>query len=233
VYAALPLQRLIALLVWPFGVLFVAMLIFNGIPQAPAAWLRLIGTTVGIFTIALTLIGGSSATWAPWRIIWALFPALNDKLFPDLNGVWQGTTQSNWPIIAAQAGLVEKPNVSATSESALRLQENKITLTITASFFTFRIRARLHGTSAQSLSLTESITLDRHGRYELAYIYRQATPIPEATDESSHDGAAVLHADMDKLELNGVYWTRRRWQEGLNTAGLLNVKRESPDPKAN
>ena len=41
-------------------------------------------------------------------------------------------------------------------------------------------------------------------------------------------GAADLTIDPDNLDVaEGVYWTRRNWQKGLNTAGRLKLHRST------
>ena len=59
----------------------------------------------------LGIVFGLTAYWAPWRFIWRRIPLLNRTVFPDLNGVWVGTTASNWPTI-------EKMRNAAATESA-------------------------------------------------------------------------------------------------------------------
>ena len=59
----------------------------------------------------LILLGGFFAPtgyWAPWRILWRIIPMLNG-LFPDLNGVWVGSTRSNWPTIKRLVESTQSP----------------------------------------------------------------------------------------------------------------------------
>lgn len=229
-YAALPLSRLIKLLLWPFGLTFAVLLVVGGVPRNPVEWFRLVGGVITTFSLLLAALGASSSTWAPWRVIWRSLPFLNEKIFPDLNGIWRGTTSSNWPIISARAGagLGEPPN-KPNDGAGFALQKNEIELEIIANLFVFRITATLPNTNSKSSSLTESFTCDRHGRHEVFYVYRQNTPVPDPTDENAHDGAASLRVDTVQWTLSGAYWTRRSWQKGLNTAGLIEVKRISRD----
>ena len=57
---------------------------------------------------------GLTTLWSPWRYLWRKIPVLNRLAFPDLNGVWVGTTGSNWPTI-------EKMRNAATTEGAIVL----------------------------------------------------------------------------------------------------------------
>src|SRR5690554_6322178 len=65
----------------------------------PWSWLSLARLTAICFVMALLYLFGNSRYGSAWRRLWRRFPILNEKLFPDLNGVWIGTTSSNWPII--------------------------------------------------------------------------------------------------------------------------------------
>lgn len=181
------------------------------------------------------VVFGLSAYWAPWRFLWRRAPMLNRVVFPDLNGVWVGTTASNWPTI-------EKMRDAAIKEGALDLAElyetaerhDAIAVEITASLYSFRLATGLSSMDATSYSITARPWKCQHTtRIHLAYVYEQETKDPPATDEERHMGAADLvydPASPDKLE--GVYWTRRRWIEGLNTAGRLRLRRvaASKDP---
>lgn len=48
--------------------------------------------------------------WAPWRVVWRIAPRLNTYLFPDLNGIWTGTTRSNWPTIEKLVDTAQSTN---------------------------------------------------------------------------------------------------------------------------
>lgn len=175
----------------------------------------------------LASIFGPTGYWAPWRIAWRLIPRLNGW-FPDLNGVWIGTTGSNWPTIkkmleAAQAqSAIEQIELHSTAE-----QRDAIAVQITASLFTLKIAAGLSSTDGQSYSIAAKPRRDQHsGRLHLSYVYEQTTPDHAITDEERHMGAANLVFDADDLEVaEGVYWTRRSWKTGLNTASRLSLRR--------
>jgi len=226
-YATLSLKKLMLVLVWPFGLIMLGFLGLRGVPTDGVGALRAIGTVVTIWSITLVALFGFSGYWAPWRILWRLAPFLNHKAFPDLNGVWAGTTQSNWgPISALLAAAEGKGKLERTTLAAVPLKTDGITMTITASLFAFRIRSELEATGAVSHSLTERVSQDkRRGAYELYYVYRQETPEPELSDDDSHLGAACLTIDLAQNRLTGAYWTKRSWRSGLNTAGRLELTR--------
>jgi hypothetical protein len=191
--------------------------------------------------IMLTLLGGFFGPvyyWAPWRFVWRLFPAFNRWFFPDLNGVWVGSTSSNWPTIAkmleaAQAHRgIEQAELHAVPE-----QRDAMAVQIRASLFLLKISAGLSSTDGQSHSVTARARHDQHSDdIHLTYVYEQSTPDPAITDEDKHMGAADLVVDLDDPSIGeGVYWTRRRWKLGLNTAGKLELRRitSRKDPSKN
>ena len=228
-YAALSLKRLAGLLLWPFGVIIVTLLLRSGVPTEARGWFKLVSSALTYWTVIITVIFGFSGRWAPWRWSWWLFPALNRAVFPDLNGTWVGTTSSNWSRISEMLQAAEQSGgLDRQQLPAIPLQEDGVTMTITASLFAFRIKARLHRTGSKSHSLTERVSKDkRRDMHELYYVYQQDTPNAVSTDEDSHIGAAALEIDTHAWTLEGPYWTKRSWRSGLNTAGIIKVVRES------
>lgn len=178
---------------------------------------------------ALAAFFGPTGKWAPWRIVWKWVPALNNW-FPDLNGVWLGTTGSNWPTIkkmleAAQADhFIDQIELHSTPE-----QRDAMAVQITASLFSLKVAAGLSSTDGESYSIAAKPRRDQHSdRIHLSYVYEQRTPDHAITDEERHMGAADLVIDFDNLDqAEGVYWTRRSWKTGLNTAGRLELRRVS------
>lgn len=227
-YATLSLKRLLGLLL-PLPI-FAAVIyvMIKGLPHNTRdAWV-LASKVAAYSTLAFVVIGGPSGRWAPWRLIWSVFPPLNRWLFPDLNGRWEGSTNSNWPVIKAMLDMYEqRPGAMPQGDlEKIALQSDAITATITASFFKFRIEAELSSTSGKSHSVSARLCYDEHlERFELYYIYTQDTPEPARTDESSHVGAARLVLDLAAWTLEGEYWNKRSWRSGLNAAGRLALKR--------
>lgn len=176
---------------------------------------------------ALVAFFGPTGYWAPWRVAWRWIPTLNGW-FPDVNGVWLGTTGSNWPTLkkmleGAQAySAIDQYELHSTPE-----QRDALAVQITASLFQLRIAAGLSSTDARSYSVAAKPRRDQHsGRIRFTYVYEQTSPDPAITDEENHMGAADLILEPDNLEVaEGVYWTRRNWKTGLNTAGHLELRR--------
>ena len=179
-----------------------------------------------ILIVLLTVIFGSACRWAPWRWIWRFLPFLN-KVFPDINGIWLGSTSSNWPRIkkmfeASQAAYM----VTQDDLHSIPLQTDAMAVEIKATLFKVQITASLSSTNSQSHSITVCPRMDAHNRLQLTYVYNQDTPNPSLTDADNHLGAADLVIDMDNIDkAEGFYWTRRSWQMGLNTAGRLELRR--------
>ena len=180
-----------------------------------------------ILVTLLTITFGSAGRWAPWRRIWRAFPFLNRVFFPDLNGVWLGSTSSNWPTIKKMLDASQAHEGITQDELHATLgQTDAMAVEIKASLFKVQITAGLSATNGQSHSITAHPWKDAHNRLHLTYVYGQDTPDPDMTDVDTHLGAADLVIDMDDLEkAEGVYWTRRNWKTGLNTAGHLELKR--------
>lgn len=226
-YATLPLRRLIAILLWPFGLILVALIYCHNFPETPAAWLKLIGIAISYSAIALLALAGSGSRFSPWRLLWQACPPLNRWFFPDLNGEWQGTTSSNWPVLKSMLdAATAKGGLKAAELEAIDLKCDDIVINISASLFHFRLNAKLANSRGSSHSLTARVTKNElRDIFELQYLYSQDTPEAGLMDDSSHLGAATLEIDLKLWELNGYYWTRRKWRSGLSTAGKLNLRR--------
>lgn len=177
---------------------------------------------LGFFSVIFAPVG----YWAPWRAIWRLFPSLNNWL-PDLNGVWVGTTNSNWPTIKT---LVERAQsherVSEQELHDIQDQSDAMAVQITCNLFSLKIQAALTSTKGKSYSITAKPWRHQHTQLvHLSYVYQQETPNAAATDEESHLGAADLALEGEAFSiLKGTYWTRRSWRTGRNTAGTINLK---------
>jgi hypothetical protein len=181
----------------------------------------------------LSLIGaffGPTAWWAPWRFLWRFLPFLNKRVFPDINGIWVGSTKSNWSKIERMVeASLSRHAVSRAEIEALPLREDALAVEITASLFVLRIRAALSSTEGQSFSLSAKPRKDAlSGKVHVTYVYSQDVPTPALFDQDSHMGAADVAIDLDDIQkAEGVYWTRRMWMAGLNTAGRIELKKLS------
>lgn len=168
---------------------------------------------------------GPTGYWAPWRILWRWIPKLNDW-FPDLNGVWVGSTSSNWSTIKRLGEAAQSDD--RTMERGLHeppQQRDAIAVRFTNSLFKLQVRAGLSSTCGESFSIAAKPWRDQHtGRIHLSYVYRQQTPDHAITDDEAHLGAAdVALVGEDYRNAEGTYWTRRAWRAGRNTAGSLEL----------
>ncbi len=179
-----------------------------------------------ILPLLITGIFSPYGRWAPWRLIWKICPPLN-KIFPDINGVWYGSTYSNWPRIKK---LFDASQMDCTTNreelNCIPLQVDALVIEVKANLFKVQITASLSSTTGQSYSIIVCPRKDIHNRLFLTYVYNQDTPKPAVTDADNHLGAVDLMIDTDSFNKGeGNYWTRRNWKEGLNTAGRLEIQR--------
>ena len=180
-----------------------------------------------ILILLITLIFASHQRWALWRLFWRICPPLN-KVFPDINGIWLGSTSSNWPIIKKMLD-ASQLNCSINQEelNSIPLQTDALAIEIKATLFKVQVTASLSSTKGKSYSIMVCPRKDIHNRLFLTYVYNQDTPKPFATDADNHLGAVELIFEMDNLnKAEGNYWTRRNWKQGLNTAGRLEIQRK-------
>lgn len=229
-YTALGPNRFAKVILLLFAISIV--LLFWLADGASSLWavIRILGFATSVFVLILYLLLGMSWYWSPWRILWRKFPFLNKWLYPDLNGVWYGATDSNWSVISKLREAAARDDKIDLSElDKVELSKGDIAMNVRASFFDISIRSELQKTGGYSTTITARAekSPDSH-EFKLSYLYRQTTPEPQSTDEESHVGAATLEIKPgDRPLMEGQYWTRRKWREGMNTAGRIHVRRVS------
>jgi len=220
---------------WTGGLIVVAALalLVDGIVQALDVSItitQLLRLLAMVVIGGITFLVGSSYYWAPWRILWRKFPILNKVIFPDLNGVWVGNTKSNWAVIKAMKDAAESSQaIDLASLQDVQLQRDAMAVEVKASLFSVKIFAALSNTGGDSYSLLAKPRWDCESeKLCLTYVYQQSVPEHVATDESAHLGAADLCLELDNMKnLEGHYWTRRSWRQGLNTAGKIELGKVS------
>lgn len=211
-----------------FALVFLVLLAVIGSAEAPWPVIRMLGFLVTSVFLLVYLLLGLPWYWAPWRILWRRFPVLNASCYPDLNGTWYGMTQSNWPVVSklreAAAGeqaidLAELPD--------LELQTGEIALEVRASIFGILVRSSVG--IAGGDPMTVMVRAQRNAEtnnFELFYVYRQTTSESRGAEESMHLGATVLEIRPGTApSMEGFYWTRRNWREGMSTAGTISATR--------
>jgi hypothetical protein len=175
----------------------------------PGELLRVITPIVLSFLGVIWFLGAIA-----WKLVWKLplfGGLLNQKVCPNLNGVWQGFTESTHKDV--NGNRVTTP----------------VEMTINATFFGFRIEFRSLDEYQKSKVVQSEIYKDpRDGSFQVSYIFEAEVEDPKPTDDSKFDGAAKLKVQYFKdkdLELSGVYWTNRAWQRGMQTAGKIRLSR--------
>lgn len=177
--------------------------------STPVEFFRLISSAVTITAAFVSILGQTP-----------LFPILCRKVlkcFPNIDGEWIAELNSNWPKIA------EKSNIPAQSTAPVMAK-----IKIISRLFFVRIKLASDTGYSKSNTLTVKIRKDKEdGQIELCYIYDNVTNNPESTDSSRHFGAACLdlHQVGKAVYFEGVYWTNRNWQNALNTAGTIVLRR--------
>jgi len=191
------------------GVIFIGLFLYLKPTEVKAYW-SAISLAVTIATLLVLLIGQTG-----------LFPLvcrlpLVANLFPNIDGKWKGSLDSNWPEIAKRAN-IPMPETAPKPVSA--------SLTIRARLFFVHIT--LVSDSNYSTSKTIFVRATKHpenGELRLTYVYENSTLAPEKTDSAGHHGAAYLDL-KDRNRFDGLYWTNRNYHQALNTAGRITLKR--------
>lgn len=190
--------------------MIVALILYMWHPASTAVEVfRLISSAVTI-SIGLVYVLGQTV----------LFPLLCRrvlKCFPDIDGEWAAELNSNWQKIA------EKSGISAKSTTPVMAR-----IKIVSRLFFVKIHLASDSGYSKSHTLTVKILKDKEDdRVELCYIYDNITNNPESSDSSRHFGAACLemHKTENEVYFEGVYWTNRNWQNALNTAGTIVLRR--------
>ena len=179
--------------------------------------------------VAIVIIFGSSKYSSPWRWLWRKFPHLNQWVFPDLNGTWTGKTKSNWSVIQALRESAEnQKSLDLAKLSEVELQDGDIAVQISASLFSLNVTS-MSGNEGIVRSITaKAVRDDNSGDITIHYIFLAEMPLPSSTDEGLHKGAVSLTIyGPTWTTARGEYWTRRKWREGMNTAGNFEIVRVS------
>ena len=182
-------------------------------------------------SVGMTICGVFVATPA-WRLLWIL-PGMRRKL-PLLDGRWRGVQSSNWPVIEAMKNDAQAPragiDVDNAGETLPDLLDTQLQVEIRTTFFSIRMDLLSVVTNYQNSVLKAAVLTPETeiARGRLTYVFEGRVPKPKSTDVERFDGAAELEiyvADAGELELKGKVWTNRTWPKGLNTAGVIELKR--------
>jgi len=173
-----------------------------------------------------------------WRLLWKL-PVLGtwlaNRFFPDLNGKWVVTIQSNWPIVEhlKTAAASKEITFDPFTDELPDLLEASFDVKIKQSWF--RTDVVFLPNDKTPLLSSETISVEffksDSGKKSIAWIYEQTnkqdnTQRLAVTDQPKFHGSAVLTVNEDATELQGQYWQNRSWDRGLNAAGLIVLRRK-------
>ena len=172
-----------------------------------------------------------------WRLLWKtplLGQWLANRYFPDLNGEWVVTIQSNWPIVDSlkRAAASTENTFNPFADDMPDLLEASFDVKIKQSWLKTDVEFLPNDKTPLLSSETISVEFlkSENGKKSIAWIYEQTnkqdnTQRLAVTDQQKFHGSAVLNVNEDATELRGQYWQNRSWDRGLNAAGLIVLKR--------
>jgi hypothetical protein len=224
-YQVLDLKKLVGL----FAVI-AAIVVFIGVYVAPPktlqGYIHRASGAASATGIILLLAGESPLFHAIWK-----YNVVQKLFFPYIHGRWEGEISSNWPVIRTireHAGSGKQTNPDEMNIDNLGALSEEVVVEIKASFL--RVSMKLVPKTGYSDSVTVAlkpvIEGDR-GHPCLYYVYRATVRANVPTDSGVHYGAGSMDVLRGKgpLTLRGIYWTEREWRKGMNTAGILDVKK--------
>lgn len=150
--------------------------------------------------------------------------------FPWLDGEWRAEIRSNWPRVERlyKAAKRETPKFDALA-SPLADGDELVTMasvTIETSLFDISIAIRPDGTSKVSRTSFVRARWAKPDLPQLSYVYKQEDTAAHApTDARQHHGAGIVEFDSKSGKLSGHYWTDRKAEAALNTAGTIVMRR--------
>lgn len=192
-------------------------------------------TSRGLATLVcgLFLLFSFKAVWTKiWSFSW-IGGLLSKTIYPDLNGEWEFTIKTNWPILNELQSTTEIGNANklknSSREQPTKLQEKKFRADIDQSWLSTKVKFKKHNHSELNNSRTISAELLKGNdgdEKRIAWIFEQENKLPSAdTDVQGFLGSALLTLGSDYKTMEGLYWTNRNWERGLNTAGLIYARK--------
>ncbi|MEN0678892.1 hypothetical protein [Plesiomonas shigelloides] len=163
------------------------------------SFLRAISYTITTMTILAWLFGKYL-----WRYVY--FDILKRKFCPDFNGEWVGKISSNF-------------GGGTTVEFPIKIE---------ADFFNVKMLGST--TLGRTYANYCKIVRTEDGCFELEYMFKGINDTPSETDATFYEGAARLRViDISTMNMKGVYWTNRCWQQSKNTAGVIELVKKCID----
>jgi hypothetical protein len=163
----------------------------------------------GIIVFVVGTVCLAAFNWA-WRWIWKKVPVLEKIIFPDLNGTWDCSIQTNWKD--------PKTNVSPGPIDA--------TVWIRQSLLTITVRQQTKESPSWSTRMFPYADV-ASDRYLLWFSYDNRPHANVASLSPDHEGVCWLEMslNLDRNQLRGQYYTSR------STSGNMQLKRISRDFK--
>ncbi|AUF96920.1 hypothetical protein CXQ80_14270 [Pseudomonas sp. 02C 26] len=177
---------LVAKLYAGFVALLVFILFFCGVEVTLQQALRIVGGGAVVLEISLFLLGSFL-----WRKIWGRYPALNDWVFPDLNGMWDMDITYLWD------GKEGSTKAVATIKQTL-----------------FSVSMEVHSDTSDSETLVVKTIKDANSaRPVLYYFYRIVPKVSKGVVGSGYEGASILKLyGHEGGVLRGNYFTSNNSQ---------------------
>ncbi|MFC4349599.1 hypothetical protein ACFO5Q_17245 [Kordiimonas lipolytica] len=171
---------------------------------------------------------------AVWRKLWSWFPMLGKIIFPDLNGDWVVTLNSNWPrvsqLLDAASSKTEGIDMASCRDMDLAtLSSMTLRARIDQSWFGMEMRlynpAQNTPIEDSHTILIEPIKANGLKKPGICYMYRQTNKTDNVADDVEFDGSARLQYDADSDCLEGYFWSNRMWRRAMCTAGTITFTR--------
>ncbi|RVJ16180.1 hypothetical protein [Sinorhizobium medicae] len=168
-----------------------------GEQTTPLKWISFAVSIVGV-----VMVGAADLFW--FRLA-RIVPYMQTKMFPDLNGDWDGHLKSTW----------------MDPETGTTLPLIRANLKIRQTFFTTSVTWKM----GESFSKSTRVFLEpdyENRRYRLWYSYNNDPQAQFSHRSSPHEGVAYLDLDWDtdRNRLTGTYYTARK------TTGDMDVRRQ-------
>jgi hypothetical protein len=147
-----------------------------------------------VYSVVKIALGGSAALGVilylffeyAWRLIWRLFPSLNTKFFPDLNGKWEMKIEWN------------RQNNNGVAYATADIKHDLL-----------RFSMEVHSRDSDSETLLAQPKKDAEsGRPSLFYVYRVVPKRTAGRIDPPYTGVAVLKlSSINQHGLEGNYFT--------------------------
>lgn len=156
-------------------------------------------------SISYTISTVTVLAWLFGKYLWRFFyfGVFRRNFCPDFNGTWTACIKSNF----SPGAHVEFP------------------LEIKADFFSVKMTGNT--TIGRTYTNLCKIVRAEDDSFELVYMFRVMNDSPSDSDAVFYEGAARLRVvDINTMQMKGVFWTNRCWQNNLNTAGSITLTRQ-------